>query len=187
MSTHPFTHAGEWSSGHDWRAPETGRDAGNVARTRKLVTSVAAVGAVYFFGLVVFERLAPRRVVRAYQRLNNPRQAPLMGVLPGFGVVETIGRRTGIPRQAPVGGRLRHNTFWLVAGDGRHSAFVKNIEADPRVRVRVHGRWRDGRASVLDDDDPVRRLLTINPINSLFVLLANPRQNLLTVRIDLEA
>ncbi len=142
--------------------------------------------AAYYVGVALFERLAPRSVVRAYQRVNNRLMLPVLGWLPGWGVVETVGRRTGLRRQVPVGGRLTKGTFWLVAGDGRHSAFVKNLEANPRVRVRTRGRWHDGTARVVVDDNPRLRLLRTNPLNGLFVGLANPRRDMLTVRVDLD-
>ena len=141
--------------------------------------------AFFYLGIAVFERLAPRRLVRRYQRLANPWYRPMAGVVPGWAVVETTGRKTGLPRQVPVGGRLQGDTYWLIAGDGRASAFVKNLEADPRVRVRVHGRWRPGTAHVVDDDDVRQRLLRMSPANSLFLLVANPLSRMLTVRIDL--
>jgi deazaflavin-dependent oxidoreductase (nitroreductase family) len=82
--------------------------------------------------------------------------------VPGFGVVETVGRRTGLPRQVPVGGRLSGDTFWLVAGIGRRANYVRNIEANPRVRVKVHGRWRSGTAHLCPDDDPRKRMLRMS-------------------------
>lgn len=140
----------------------------------------------YYLLVALFERFAPRRYVRAYQRLNNRLQLPLMGVLPGWGVIETVGRKTGQLRRTPVGGRVVDGSFWIVAGDAPYSAFVKNIEANGRVRVRFLGRWHRGTARVVVDDDPVRRVLVANPVNGLFVLLANRRSGLLSIRIDLE-
>lgn len=139
----------------------------------------------YYVGVALFERLAPRSVVRAYQRVNNRLMLPVLGRLPGWGVVETVGRRTGLRRQVPVGGRLTQDAFWLVAGDGRHSAFIRNLEANPRVRVRARGQWHDGTARVIVDDDPLPHLFRSNPLNGLFVWLANPRSEMLTVRVDL--
>jgi deazaflavin-dependent oxidoreductase (nitroreductase family) len=135
----------------------------------------------------VFERLAPVPAVRAYQRFANRLQRPTAGVLPGWAVIETVGRRTGLPRQVPVGGRLRGDQYWLVAGDGRRSAYVLNIAAEPRVRVRIHGRWRTGTAHLLPEDDARRRLLRLNPANGLFVLIASRADDMLTIRIDLDA
>ena len=38
--------------------------------------------------------------------------------LPTQVVLETTGRRTGLPRRTPVGGRIISQQFWMVAGDG---------------------------------------------------------------------
>ena len=110
---------------------------------------------------------------------------PVLRRLPRQTVLETTGRVSGLPRQVPVGGRLIGTSYWLIAGDGWHSSFVRNIEAHPAVRVFVHGRWRVGTAHLLPDDDPRRRLWTLNPANGLFVAIANPVSAMLTVRIDL--
>jgi deazaflavin-dependent oxidoreductase (nitroreductase family) len=109
---------------------------------------------------------------------------PLAGVVPGRAVVETIGRRTGQPRRTPVGGRLRGNTYRLVAGEGSRSQYVKNIQANPAVRVRAHGRWHTGTAQVLDHENARDRLMTMNPINSVFIWIAGT--DLATIRIDLD-
>lgn len=87
----------------------------------------------------------------------------------------------------PVGGRILDGAFWLVAGDGRASAFVRNIDADPRVRVRFQGRWHDGMARVVEDDDAVARALRINPVNGVFVWIANPRSRMLSIHVELQA
>jgi deazaflavin-dependent oxidoreductase (nitroreductase family) len=150
----------------------------------KVVGLVIGGVLLYVIGTASFERLAPRRWVRAYQRFANPLFAPVMGAVLGWAVIETTGRNSGKPRQVPVGGRLRGNTFWVVAGDRGRSQYVKNVKADPRVRVRVHGRWRTGTAHVLAEDDPRRRLRRLNPLNSLFVRIAG--KDLVTIRIDLE-
>ena len=143
-------------------------------------------GTVYFLAVAIFERAAPRRTVRAYQRANNKLQAPLMGLLPGWGIIETRGHRTGQLRRVPVGGRVLDGSFWLVAGDGRASAFVRNIDADPRVRIRFRGSWHDGIARVVEGDDAVARALRINPINGVFVRIANPRSRMLSVHVELQ-
>ncbi|MGH9187289.1 MAG: nitroreductase/quinone reductase family protein [Acidimicrobiales bacterium] len=150
----------------------------------KLVMVLIGGFALYYFGTALFERLAPRPWVRAYQRFSGRLFRPSAGIVPGWAVIETTGRRSGQPRQTPVGGRLRGNTFWLVAADRRRSQYVKNINANPKVRVRVHGRWRTGSAWVLPDDDPRRRMLHLNPVNSLFTWIAG--SDFVTIRIDLD-
>lgn len=65
-------------------------------------------------------------------------------------------------------------------------ATLKNIEANPRVRVRTGGEWRQGSAHLLDDDDPVARLKALwgNAGNALPVRMFGT--DLLTIRIDLD-
>jgi deazaflavin-dependent oxidoreductase (nitroreductase family) len=99
-------------------------------------------------------------------------------------VLETTGRVSGLPRRTPVGGRLEGATFWLVSEFGRGAQYVRNLEADPRVRLQVRGRWRTGRAVVVDDDVPLERLRTLPAVNSFFVRLVGP--DLLTIRVDLD-
>ncbi len=80
------------------------------------------------------------------------------GLVPGFVLVETIGRRTGEPRHTVVGMHVEGTVGWVIAEFGRHAGYVRNLEANPDVRVRMHRQWRSARARILDDDDPQARL-----------------------------
>jgi deazaflavin-dependent oxidoreductase (nitroreductase family) len=144
------------------------------------------VGLFFFWFIVVplFERFAPTRVVRSYQRRSRPLFVWSSGVVPGFALIETIGRRSGLPRLTPVGGRRKRDVFWFVAGAGRKALYVRNIEANPRVRVRVHGRWWTGTADLRDDDNPYLRMIGLNPVNGFFLLLAGGDH--LAIRVDLD-
>lgn len=153
-------------------------------RASLLVVIIVGGLALAYLSLAIFERLAPRRLLRAYWKLVNLLFRPLAGLVPGWAILETTGRRTGRAHQVPVGGRRRGGSFWLLAGHGRRADYVLNIEANPRVRVRTHGRWRTGTAQVLTDDDPRRRLFRLNPANGVFILLAG--SDVVTVRIDFE-
>ncbi|MEW2506865.1 nitroreductase/quinone reductase family protein [Amycolatopsis sp. NPDC047767] len=121
------------------------------------------------------------RLVTTFQRrVGNP----VLSRLPGQVLLETTGRRSGLPRHTPVGGRRTGGEFWLVSEFGTRSQYVRNLQADPRVRVRLRGRWHRGTAHVLPDDDAVARLKSLPRLNSLGVrALGN---DLLTVRVDLE-
>jgi deazaflavin-dependent oxidoreductase (nitroreductase family) len=126
--------------------------------------------------------------VTAFQtRLLNPlvRRALERGVFPpGWAVLETTGRRSGVPRRTPVGGRRRGDTFWIVAEHGRRAAYVRNIEAHPRVRVLTGGRLRTGTAHAMPGDDPRARLRDLPRLNSVMVRAAGT--DLLTIRVDLD-
>lgn len=104
--------------------------------------------------------------------------------LPGQMLIETIGRRSGLPRQTPIGGLLQGSTCWLVSEFGRHSQYVRNIAANPQVRVFAHGKWHTGTAVILDEDDPRQRLKQLPRYNSFMVQRIGT--NLLTLRVDLD-
>ncbi|GGV52188.1 nitroreductase/quinone reductase family protein [Streptomyces griseoflavus] len=120
------------------------------------------------------------RAATAVQRRINP----VLRRLPFQTVLETTGRVSGLPRRTPVGGRRAGGSFWLVSEFGERSQYVRNIVADPRVRVRVRGRRHTGTAVLLPDDDPVARLRTLPRLNSAAVRTVGA--GLLTVRVDLD-
>jgi deazaflavin-dependent oxidoreductase (nitroreductase family) len=78
-----------------------------------------------------------------------------------FALLETTGRCSGLLRHTPVGNGLVGDTFWLVAAHGMQADYVRNLEAEPRVRIKVGGIWRSGTAAVLPDDDPGLRSRTL--------------------------
>ena len=105
-------------------------------------------------------------------------------IVRGWSLLETRGRKTGLPRRTPVGNGLQGQTFWLVAAHGRRAGYVRNIVAEPRVRVYVGHRWRAGTAHLLPDDDPIERQRRLpGRLNARVVRLM--ATDLMTVRIDL--
>ncbi|MFG2956217.1 nitroreductase/quinone reductase family protein [Streptomyces sp. NPDC048291] len=120
------------------------------------------------------------RATTAFQRhVANP----LTRLMPFQTLLETTGRVSGQPRRTPLGGRRVGDVFWLVSEFGTRSQYVRNIQADPRVRVRIGGRWHHGTAHLLPDDDPVARLRTLPKGNSAAVKALGTQ--LLTIRVDL--
>lgn len=74
-------------------------------------------------------------------------------------LLETKGRRTGMPRTTPLArGPVDGDVVWLNSVHGRHALWVRNIEATPEVRIKLSGRWHHARATVQDyDETTVRR------------------------------
>ena len=107
----------------------------------------------------------------------------VMGRMPFQTLLETTGRKSGEPRRTPVGGRRVGDEFWFVSEFGEKSQYVRNIKADPKVRVRLKGRWHRGTAQLLPDDDARARLRSLPQVNSMGVRTFGT--NLLTVRVDL--
>ena len=104
---------------------------------------------------------------------------------PVWALLETTGRRTGRPRQTPVGNGLVDGVFWLVAAHGRQADYVRNLERDPAVRVKIGRRWHTGTAIVLDDDDAGARSRML-PHRADAALGRLMQTEPLTVRIDLD-
>jgi deazaflavin-dependent oxidoreductase (nitroreductase family) len=113
---------------------------------------------------------------------------------PGDALLETTSRHTGNPRLTPVCEGLEGEAFWLIAQRGRDTEWVRDIEADPRVRVKPRSRrpapWRSGTARVLDGDDPRERQRLLSRgatwrrlcLSASSALATDP----VTVRIDLD-
>ena len=141
-------------------------------------------------------KLKLTRFVHRYL-LNPPiKWAFAAGVVPpGYAMLETIGRKSGEPRQTPVGDGLFGDTFWIVAEHGQKAAYVRNILANPNVRLRVRSGWlktvwRTGVAEVLTDDDPRERQRQLAAGNfrrrsNAFIVRAMSTE-LLTVKVTLE-
>lgn len=138
------------------------------------------------------------RIVYAVQKyLLNPPIKFLFAIgviLPGYALLETIGRKTGKPRRTPVGDGRIGGQFWIVAEHGMNAGYVRNIAYNPRVRLKLReglrARWYTGTAHLLSDDDPRERQrwlagqLPGSARNAAAVRLFGTQ--LLTVRIDLD-
>ena len=138
------------------------------------------------------------QIVHALQKyvLNPPIKLLFaMGVAPpGYALLETIGRKTGKERQTPVGDAHVGSRFWIVAEHGMKAGYVRNIERDPRVRLKLREgfrtRWHTGTAHLLPDDDPRERQrwlasdLPSSAGNSRAVRLFGTQ--LLSIRVDLD-
>src|SRR5215217_2532927 len=72
---------------------------------------------------------------------------------PSVVILETTGRKSRQPRRVPVTKAIDGDTLWIVTEHGRRAAYVRNIEANPNVRVRVGRRWRAGTATVVEGDN----------------------------------
>ncbi|GAB2748335.1 nitroreductase/quinone reductase family protein [Amycolatopsis magusensis] len=119
-------------------------------------------------------------LVTAFQRrVGNP----ILRRLPFQVLLETTGRTSGQARRTPIGGRRVGDEFWFVSEFGEKSHYVRNIQADPAVRVRLGGHWHRGVACLLPDDDARARLKSLPRLNSAAVRAMGT--DLLTVRVDL--
>jgi deazaflavin-dependent oxidoreductase (nitroreductase family) len=133
-------------------------------------------------------------IQRAFEKyLFNPmmRMGLRMGIAPkAFALLETTGRRSGLLRRTPVGSALDGSTLWLVAEHGERCAYVKNLVADPRVRVKIGRAWHSGTATLMPVDDGFARRRTIDKANGLVgwldgLIFRASASDPTTIRIDL--
>ena len=105
------------------------------------------------------------RLLRPLQRgflvLNGSFMAPLIRL--GFGwlvgnpltghvmLLRTRGRRSGLPREAPLGYVIRDGAVYCVAGYGVPTPWFRNLVADPNVEVVLPTRRVKGRAEPVTD------------------------------------
>jgi deazaflavin-dependent oxidoreductase (nitroreductase family) len=147
-----------------------------------------------------------RRLLQLQNRVFNRAARFLLAhgfAPPTYALLETRGRKTGRPRQVPVANGLQGGTFWLIAGLGEDAHYVRNIKANPRVRVKarparlrdgVKMSWRSGTAHIVPEDDARerhRRLGRGRPGYRLDGALLRGLSSLgsgqmLTIRIDLD-
>lgn len=81
-------------------------------------------------------------------------------------LLETIGRKSGQLRITPVTNGLSGEEFWIVTEHGGRAGYVRNIEMNPRVRVKVGRRWRAGTAQFFPEVTPdaaLKRIVDQNP------------------------
>jgi deazaflavin-dependent oxidoreductase (nitroreductase family) len=67
-----------------------------------------------------------------------------------FLYLTTIGRRTGQPREIEIWFTERGGRFYIIAEHRERANWVRNIQANPRVHVRVGDRRFDATARIVD-------------------------------------
>ena len=72
----------------------------------------------------------------------------------------TVGRRSGRPHEIEIWFADHEGRLYLISGGGERSAWVRNLQADPAVTVRIGDQTSTGVARTLAaGDHPARRLL----------------------------
>jgi deazaflavin-dependent oxidoreductase (nitroreductase family) len=139
-----------------------------------------------------------RATVATFQKyLLNPvvRVLVRLGLPLGWSLLETTGRHSKQTRVVPVGHGLVGWQFWVIAEHGTDAGYVRNLRANPRVRVGLRQGWRmvwrTGTAHLLIDDDPYARQRWLmgwtHPLRALNAMIVRVLgTNPVTIRIDLD-
>jgi deazaflavin-dependent oxidoreductase (nitroreductase family) len=75
--------------------------------------------------------------------------------------LQTTGRASGRPRTIEIWFATDGERVYLLAGGRERAHWVRNLMADPNVRVRIGGRTLDARARVIEgqEREPIARRL----------------------------
>ena len=121
------------------------------------------------------------RVMRATLRVGIGRR--------GTALLETRGRRSGQPRVTPVTNGLDGAHFWIVTEHGVRADYVRNLLAQPHVRVNADGEWRTGVAHVVSEDPQARleRIAEFTPrARANIDIVRRSATDLQVIRVDLD-
>ena len=121
----------------------------------------------------LFQNVPLMKAPRFFWRLIHigPRIAYALGLGPLIGrfvlLLTTYGRKSGRPRVTPLVYEQRGDTIIVASARGRSADWLRNIQANPKVRVRVGRRRFDGIAEVTTDPeriaDYLQRQMERNP------------------------
>jgi deazaflavin-dependent oxidoreductase (nitroreductase family) len=88
-------------------------------------------------------RIRPVRRVRCQQRYDS---------ITMFLYLTTTGRRSGLPREIEIWFTERDGRYYLIAEHRERAHWVRNIQAQSRVRVCIGERRFEGTARLVDDE-----------------------------------
>jgi deazaflavin-dependent oxidoreductase (nitroreductase family) len=84
----------------------------------------------------------PQWLTRVNLVVTNRLTMPIAGRLPWFGVLEQVGRRSGVVRRTPLNVFASGEGLWVVALTyGPGVQWLRNIEAAGECRMLIRGRW----------------------------------------------
>jgi deazaflavin-dependent oxidoreductase (nitroreductase family) len=104
-------------------------------------------------------------------------------------LIETTGRKSGEPRITPVTNGLEGDVFWIVTEHGHRANYVRNIEANPRVRVNAGTGWRKGIARIIEEDPDTRlqQIVALNPrARANAQIVRKTKTENIVIRVDLD-
>lgn len=107
-------------------------------------------------------------------RILSALQLPFFMLLPprGFGILTTTGRKSGKKRRKCVRAIRDGNEVYLVSLRGRYGAWFRNLQTEPRVRLRIRGGTFEGVAREITEPEEYEAgkavyCGTVNPFDRL--------------------
>lgn len=105
----------------------------------------------------------PRLIVRPIQTAIVRALHTYFARAPGWMLLTTRGRRTGLPREVLLPCVRTPNAIMTMSTYGMRSDWIRNLRKDPVVQVTCAGRLVTARAEIVDDLARKRALITAHP------------------------
>lgn len=96
---------------------------------------------------------------RVFRTLYTIGLGPLVGRL--VLLLTTTGRKSGLPRVTALQYEEINGAIYLGSSKGIHADWVKNIQCNPKVAIRVKNRRFDGTAEIVTDRDRVADFMQV--------------------------
>ena len=103
-------------------------------------------------------------------RVIRPAQSALVRVFrryferaPGWVLLTTTGRRTGLPREVLLPCERTRDGLVVISTYGFRSDWIRNMRRDPHVRVTAAGWSLPALAEIVEDESAKRRLIAAHP------------------------
>ena len=101
----------------------------------------------------------PRALARLNRYVNNPIQRRWAGLLPGYGIVEHVGRKSGKAYRTPVNVFKADGGFVIWLGYGLQTDWLRNLQAaDGGVLLHRRHRYAISAPRVVSGPEGVRLL-----------------------------
>jgi len=104
----------------------------------------------------------PRSLRRVQGALVNS-QRDYFSHAPGWVLLTTTGRRTGLPRETLMPCTRSENQIIMISTYGWQSDWIRNLSKNPEVKVTCNGKVVSGRAEVIEDLDEKTRIVSEHP------------------------
>src|SRR3972149_12205956 len=98
---------------------------------------------------IAFDWAKMKNIQKIYRALYAIGLGPLIGRI--ILLLTTTGRRSGKKRVTPLQYEMIGNDFYLGSARGTKSDWVRNIQLNPQVEVRVGAKYFHGTAEVITD------------------------------------
>jgi deazaflavin-dependent oxidoreductase (nitroreductase family) len=103
------------------------------------------------------------RSIRPVQAALVNSQRDYFSHAPGWVLLTTTGRRTGLPRETLLPCVRSDNHIYLISTYGWQSDWIRNLRKNPKVKVTCNGEVVPGHAKMIEKLDDKIRIVTEHP------------------------